>query len=153
MNEYSSKLEQMFLDGGHRPEVEVALRTVEQLMDTVQLDMDRMTGSAPENLLLSWSRWMSLLWSTGLENRLKARLASANASHRTSRENLQEMAEVEDVVQRQHQLYSRKVDQVQNLLEEVNQNLERAKNELRSAVSPEPHCPIRSRGLQQHSPL
>lgn len=48
---------------------------------------------------------------------------------------------MEDTVQQQHQLYDRKVDQVQKLLEEIKENLEQAKKDLRSAVSPECHCP------------
>lgn len=52
----------------------------------------------------------------------------------SNRENIQNIFAVEDVVQQQHQLYNRKVDEVQQLLEELKENLEQAKNDLRSAV-------------------
>lgn len=52
----------------------------------------------------------------------------------SNRQNIQNIAAVEDAVQQQHQLYNRKVDEVQQLLEELKENLEQAKNDLRSAV-------------------
>lgn len=51
MKESASKLEMLFLDadgGGnivHRPEMEAALRNMEQLIDNLQLDMDKLTGN------------------------------------------------------------------------------------------------------------
>uniref|UniRef100_H3CD97 Laminin, gamma 2 n=1 Tax=Tetraodon nigroviridis TaxID=99883 RepID=H3CD97_TETNG len=126
MKEYTTKLEEMLLDVGRghdgveSPEMEAALRNMEQLMDNVQLDMDK---------------------STGLETRLQDRLSSANTTHVSNRETIQKIAEVQDDAQQRHQLYNRKVDEVQKLLEEMKQNLERAENELRSADVPSGDAP------------
>lgn len=76
----------------------------------------------------------SSLWSTGLEAKLQEHLSSVNTTQKSNRENIQKIAAVEDTVQQQHQLYNRKVDQVQKLLEEIKANLEQAKKDLRSAV-------------------
>lgn len=54
---------------------------------------------------------------------------------------MRNMRAVGDAVQQQHQLYNRKVGQVQKLLEELKENLEQAKNDLRSAVRA-PRCHV-----------
>lgn len=126
MKEYTTKVEEMLLldvGGGSsvdRPEVDAALRSMEQLMDTLQLDMDKLRG---------------------LEVRLQAHLAAANTTQSSNRDTIQDAAEVEDRVQRQQQLYSRKVEQVQELLEEIKQNLEQARTDLRSADVPSGDAP------------
>lgn len=59
MKEYAAKLEKLlFLDVGgggtsvSRPEMEAALRDIEQLIDNLQLDMDKLTGNSAARQLL-----------------------------------------------------------------------------------------------------
>lgn len=70
---------------------------------------------------------------------MQDRLSSTNEKRITNRQHMNDVAEVEDDVQEQHQLYNRKVDEVQDLLEEIQQKLDQAKNELRSAVRSHKH--------------
>lgn len=79
------------------------------------------------------------LWSTGLEATLRGRLSSGNTARRSHRDKVHNIAVVEDDVQQQHQLYNRKVDQVQKLMEEIREELEQAKDDLRSAVRVQNH--------------
>lgn len=81
----------------------------------------------------------AFLWSTGLERKLQDQLSSTNTTQMTNRQHIQNIDEVKDNVQQQHQSYNRKVDEIQNLLEEIKQKLDQAKNDLRSAVRSQNH--------------
>ncbi|XP_029687372.1 laminin subunit gamma-2 isoform X2 [Takifugu rubripes] len=120
MKEYATKLEEiLFLDGGgdqqSRAEMEAGLRNIKHLLDSLQRDTEELTG---------------------LERELQEHLSSTNTTQMANRQHVHSIAMRENNIQRQRQSYTRNMEKVLNLLEEIKGKLDQAKDDLGSADIP-----------------
>ena len=70
----------------------------------------------------------------GTEKSLQGRLSSISKSQLAEEQEIQNIADAADDIERQQQTYKTKVDEVQSLLQEMKRKLDEAKAALRSAV-------------------
>lgn len=70
----------------------------------------------------------------GLEKKLQDRLRSLTAAQLMGKQDMQEIAEAADNLGRQKQTYETKVEDIQNLTEDMKLQLEEARANLRAAV-------------------
>lgn len=81
----------------------------------------------------------TFLWLTGLERKLQELLSSTNATQKANRQHVHNIATRENHIQRQRQSYSKNMEKVLNLMEEIKGKLDQAKDNLRLAVRLQNH--------------
>lgn len=158
MKEYATKLEEiLFLDGdggrstASRAEMEAALRSIKHLLDSLQQDTEKLTGTcAGWDALLTWSSvTVTVCVLAGLERRLQEQLSSTNTTQTANGQRVHSITTTENHIQRQRQSYNRNMEKVLTLVEEIKGKLEEAKDDLRWAVRLQTHMvqPAEARAL------
>lgn len=96
-------------------EVEAVLRSAEDLVDDLRENAEQLAG---------------------LEKRLQDRLQSLTAGQLARKQDMQEIAETTDNLSRQKQTYEMKMEDIQNLTEDMKRQLDEARADLRAAEVP-----------------
>ncbi|XP_059201303.1 laminin subunit gamma-2 [Centropristis striata] len=130
MQAYADKLKELEallsqVDGGlkpaNSPDIEAALKVMEELVDDLQYDTELLTGQ---------------------EKNLQGRLSSISRSQLSDGLELQNLADAADDIKRTQQTYKTKEKELQSLIEDMKRKLAKAKADLRSAEIPVGDAPL-----------